>query len=193
LTSAYQHPELFSKLKPEDLDNKIEYLMSVVEANAGYAREYDSALELQLAHTARMASRLYSNDIKKFNHYSAVAMVAINNAISVSPKRLPLYFLKADLHFSRGEQNETLAALAVVKELKSDYYQADCLQATYLYYFDRKPEAVDLAILCAEKNMAASLASGELVADAGLEAISRGNDIAVEALAARMDQINNVK
>lgn len=190
LTSAYQHPELFSKLKPEDRDAKIEYLMSIAEANVNYAREYDSTLELQLSHTARMASRLYYDDLEKFNYYSAMAMVAINNAISASPRRIPLYFLKADLHFSRGEQEETLAAIDKAKELKPDYYQTDCLKATYLYYFERKPEAIDLAIECAHHNLASSLASGQLVADAGNEAIARGDNEAVEVLMVRMEEIN---
>lgn len=159
------NPKALLSLPTEDANKVLSYAVELAEANANY-NPGDSLLETQLAKIANIAARFNFKDIDKFNEYSAISVSAIDAAITASPGRFPLYYIKSDVHMTRGEKDEAVAALNKAIELKPDYAEGYCNLAKVYYFFKDFDPAYKQAWTCAKMDSISLLGTGSLVTDA---------------------------
>jgi len=88
----------------------------------------DSLMQLQYAQISDTAARYYhdNKDLNKYNAYSAQALQAIDRSIDASPGRIPVYLVKVQMLFVRGETNEALSLAKYAINLNPDYYESYC-------------------------------------------------------------------
>ena len=122
-----------SSLSETDRQDVLSYAVELAKENTDY-NYHDSLMEMQLAEITNVASRFNYKNMDKFNDYSGTSLASINYALEASPGRLPLYFLKADIQLSRGENADAVATMKTAIGLKDNFPDSHC-QAASIYYF----------------------------------------------------------
>ncbi|HNX11308.1 MAG TPA: O-antigen ligase family protein, partial [bacterium] len=151
------------------------------QENVAY-NPYDSMMNSQLARIANLAARYNFRDLEKLNKYSAIAVGAIEQAIASSPKRYPLYFTRADVYLTRAEEEEVIASLNKIKELKPDNQEVNCQFANTYFFFEKYDLAYDFAAQCALSGKAKYLSYDDLIKQAAADQAKKGNNEAAEKL-----------
>jgi O-antigen ligase len=132
-------------LSEADRQMILNYGLELAQANANY-NTYDSLMAMQLAQVANTTARFNYQDLKKFNEYSALAMQSIDYAIESSPGRIPLYLIKTDIQFTRGENEDGLQTMKEAIALKPDFADTHCQLANiYFYLTDSNKTYLDSA------------------------------------------------
>ncbi len=136
-----QNPDSLKKLKPAETQRILDYTIYLAQKNVSYNPD-KSLRQMQLAQILDTASRYYYKDLKKFNYYSAPAMQAINRSIELSPGRIPVYLLKAQMQLVRGEKKEAIETIKYAISLNPRYAQSYCrLAQFYMFLKDDKQMA----------------------------------------------------
>jgi tetratricopeptide (TPR) repeat protein len=121
---------LDKKIGQEILDFNIE----LAETNVKY-NESDSLNQMLLAQVLNTAASYNRDDPVKFAHYTERALKAIEDSIKASPGRVPIYFQKAQVYITRGEQDKAIETLKYAYDMYPPYYDSACyLGRTYLFY-----------------------------------------------------------
>ena len=155
----------FKLINPERAEEIINYTISLAEANSAFNPE-DSLMLMQLSQGADSASRFYGNDdIEKANLYSALSLDAIDRAIEASPGRAPVYFVKAQILLSRGENDEAIATINQGIALNPNYYEGYCRLAQFDMYLQIKDGLIDSIRSCVDLGGASSINSGQFLID----------------------------
>ncbi|HOZ56477.1 MAG TPA: O-antigen ligase family protein [bacterium] len=120
------NPAVINSLPVDKREGVINFLVSLVEANVKY-NEHDSMMQMMLAQVYNLAAMYYipsgdqSGDVQKFYEYSDKALKAIDASIEASPRRVPIYFQKAQILLTRGEKEKTIETLQYAASLNPDY------------------------------------------------------------------------
>jgi tetratricopeptide (TPR) repeat protein len=181
-----------NSLTAEERSTVMDYAIKMAEQNVNY-NEKDSLMEMQLAQIANVAARFYmaDKDMDKASANAAKALVAMNYSIAASPGRIPLYFMKADVQLTRGENDEAVKTLQTALSLKEDYPDTHC-QAANVYYFLRKDsDAFDQAGKCAQYGAVQLLKSQELIAGAVKYQTDHGNQELADILQKYLIDLKN--
>lgn len=121
------------KKKAEEILN-----FAIVEAkkNIEYNRE-DSLMQTGIAQLYLTTAQFYENsDLNLYNYYMGEALSAIDKGIEASPRRIPLYFLKAQIFLLRGEKDQAIATLEYAISLNEKYYDSVCTLARFYFILE---------------------------------------------------------
>jgi O-antigen ligase len=123
---------------PADDANKIsDYVIGELKKNVALNPE-DSFMQMNLAQALSLAASVNIKDQSKFAFYSNQALEAIDKSLAATPRRVPVYFIKAQILLTRGEKDKAIETLQYAISLNPIYSDGYCqLAKVYLYYQDQ--------------------------------------------------------
>jgi tetratricopeptide (TPR) repeat protein len=124
LRSYSGRPSDLARLNQSDIDNITAYAIELAEMNVKY-NPGDSMMQMELARTYDTASRL-TKDNSKSSLYANKALSALEESIKASPRRIPLYFIKAQFLVGLGRIDEAIASLENVAPLNEKFFETYC-------------------------------------------------------------------
>ena len=143
------NPTALNSLSATERNDVLDYVIGLAQANVAY-NSHDSLMELQLAQIANVAARANYQDLDKLNHYSAIALEAIDTSIESSPGRVTSYFIKADINLTRGEKDEAINDFKTAIGLKENFADSHCEFADIEYFLKDFDTAYSEAGKCVE-------------------------------------------
>lgn len=142
VTLISSNPGVFRYLKSSDSQSVADYVVELSQKNMSY-NPYDTLAQMRLAQALQMAARLNYQSLDRFNYYSGQAMQAIDYSIEASPRRIPIYYVKADIQLSRGEKQDAIDTLNYAVSLKPDYPDSYCQLANIYFFYKEYDVAYD--------------------------------------------------
>lgn len=139
LIRPFANPNTFNSIKKENRAEVANYIIELAEKNVRY-NEHDSLNQMMLAQILNSVSSLYKDDPEKFMHYSNRAIEAIDKAIAASPGRVPVYYQKAQVQMTRGENDAAVETLKYAYDLHPKYYDSACHLGRTLIAIGRQEE-----------------------------------------------------
>ncbi|MDD3285488.1 MAG: O-antigen ligase family protein [Patescibacteria group bacterium] len=126
------NPTIFTKLPDEQVQPALEFAASMAEKNLAYNPD-DSLAQMQAAQLYDIISRYYSNEPSVFKDYSDKALAAIQHSLASSPRRIPVYFILAQVQANRGDLPAVEQALRTAESLNPDYIETACQLGNYYF------------------------------------------------------------
>jgi hypothetical protein len=151
-----------SQLDKATRDKAVDYAISLGEANLLYNPK-DSLINTQLAQLYSIGARFDFDDAQKFSKYTAYALDNIQDAITASPGRLPLYANEADILLMRGQNDEAVATMNTAIAMKTDFAPSYCQLADIDFFLKDNINAYDNAYKCELYGGAGTLQSQDLI------------------------------
>jgi len=139
----------------------LDYAINLSDKNLKY-NPLDSMALLVASQLLNLTSTFYKNDPEKFYHYSNRALEAVDKSIKSSPRRVPIYFQKAQIYLTRGEVDKAISVLEYAVGLNEDYYDSICYLARVRLAEKKKGGYEDMDA-CVDKGGASILAPSEFV------------------------------
>ena len=95
-----------------------------------------------------IAGQKRGHEIGQFNprsrrgeHFGRRALEAIEKSIAASPKRVPIYFQKAQILVNRGQKEKVIETLKYAVSLNEKYYDSSCQLSRTLFFYKNEAEA----------------------------------------------------
>lgn len=126
------NPTIFTKLPDQDVQTELDFVASLAEKNLAYNPD-DSLAEMQAAQIYDIISRYYSNQPATFKEYSDKALEAINHSLASSPRRIPVYFVQAQIQANRGDLPAVEKSLQQAEALNPNYPETTCQLSNYYF------------------------------------------------------------
>jgi tetratricopeptide (TPR) repeat protein len=101
----------------------------------------DSLMALQLSQIYDLDSQLNYDNATRFEAESGMALSLVNRSITSSPNRIPPYFIKAKIQFTRGETDDALDTVRYSIALNENYPDSYCLLARFAWVLNLKDES----------------------------------------------------
>lgn len=139
-------PTMFTSLNDNGIKESLAYVLSLSEENLVYNEE-DSLAQMQAAQLYDVASRYYSQDISMFKFYSDKALEAIDKSLAASPRRIPVYFVKAQIQANRGDLDGAERSFLTAYDLNPNYVEVHCQLANF-YFLTDSDKYIDYASNC---------------------------------------------
>jgi len=143
------NPTIFTKLPDNDIQPALEFAASLAEKNLAYNPD-DSLAEMQAAQLYDIISRYYSNQPATFKEYSDKALAAVNRSLASSPRRIPVYFILAQIQANRGDLPAVETALTTAESLNPNYIETTCQLGNY-YFMAKNDIYQDYVNTCLDK------------------------------------------
>jgi len=161
------NPHIFSFISSNDSAKEWgDYLVEMAEKNVEYNPD-DNLMQMQLAQISDVVSRSQPEDLQYFNYHSAKAVQAIERSIESSPGRLPVYLVKGQLLFARGETEKGVRAIEEAKKLNPRFPDSYCrLGQIYLLMGENESEMRKNLDACVELGGVDQIKSDRLLKDA---------------------------
>lgn len=151
-----------SKMTEDERNKILDYAIELAQFNVDYNKG-DSLNQMMLAQILNTAAGFNRENQEKFEYYSNRSLEAIDDSINASPKRIPIYYQKAQIYITRGEQEKALETLGYAEGLNENYYDSFCHLGKTLYYFGEKEKMYEHIDRCVDLGGAAMLLEGNLV------------------------------
>lgn len=132
-------PGLLQEMDPNQVESILQYVIELARLNVSH-NEYDSMAQMQLAQILDVAARQNYQDLALFNYYSGQAIQAIDFAIESSPRRPPVYLIKAQMLLSRGEKEAAIETVQYAINLNRDYPEGYCSLAQFYFFLEAADE-----------------------------------------------------
>lgn len=160
------NPGVLKTLAPAKAQEIIDYAVSLAEKNVSYSAK-DSLMQMQLAQVYDMSARFFGNDdLEKFNYYSAQALAAIEMSIEASPRRVPIYLVKAQMQIMRSETDQAMETVKYAINLNPNYFEGYCRLAQFDMYLEIKDNSFKEALnKCLDLGGADNVNSGTFLSD----------------------------
>ncbi|MDD2680808.1 MAG: O-antigen ligase family protein [Patescibacteria group bacterium] len=142
-------PTIFASLTGDNMNKYLEYVLSLSETNLQY-NENDSLAQMQAAQLYDIASRYYSQEPDIFKLYSDKALEAIEKSSAASPRRIPVYFIKAQIQANRGDLAAAEESFLIAYNLNPNYVEVHCQLANY-YFLTESDKYIDYSNNCLER------------------------------------------
>ena len=141
------NPMAINNVEESRREETVNYLITLAEANVKY-NEHDSMLQMMLAQIYNMAAMYYlpngnQGDAQKFYEYSDKSLQAIDASIDASPRRIPIYFQKAQILLTRGDKEKTIETLQYATTLNPLYPDSFCYLGRAYLLLGQEKEAYD--------------------------------------------------
>ncbi len=136
LIRLFSNQARFSGMSEERKIEVLDYIIEQAEKNVAYNKG-DSMNQMVLAQILNMASIQVRGNQSKFAYYSDRALEAINASIAASPRRVPIYYQKAQIQMTRAKNEEALDTLRYAYSLNTDYWDSACHLGKTLFQFDQ--------------------------------------------------------
>lgn len=154
-----QAQQQLAQMDKQDRDMVLDYTIDLAQENVDY-NKHDSLNQMVLAQTLNLASTFHKDNPEKFEYYSNRALEAINDSIEASPRRIPIYYQKAQIYITRGEKEKALETLKYAESLNEEYYDSFCHMGKTLYHYGEKEEMYDHIDKCIDLGGAKLLIQG---------------------------------
>ncbi|MBU2415779.1 O-antigen ligase family protein [Patescibacteria group bacterium] len=127
----------------------LDYGIELAKKNIQYNPK-DSLAQMQFALIANIAAQRAQSaqNTEKFYYYSDQALTAIDQSIKASPRRIPIYFHKAQIQLTRGENDQAISTLKYAITLNEDYYDSTCQLAQVYLSIGQNDEGFKLIDKC---------------------------------------------
>lgn len=155
------NPTIFTNLESASVKEALDYVLSLSEKNLRY-NENDSLAQMQAAQLYDIASRYYSQEPAIFKLYSDKALEAINKSLAASPRRIPVYFIKAQIQANRGDLEGAEESFLTAYNLNPNYVEVSCQLANF-YFLTESDKYIEYSDSCLErggKNLMPSTLAG---------------------------------
>jgi len=150
------------KLKKEDPDQVLDWVISLAEENVKY-NENDSMNQMVLSQILNVAASRNSNNPEKFEYYWQRAMEAMDKSIEASPERIPIYYQKSQLYITHGEGDKALETLEYAKNLNLDYPNTFCHLSRTNFFYKNEEKGFEYLDQCIDKKGSGMLNPAGLV------------------------------
>ncbi len=151
------NPNKFNSFPKDERLAIVDYLIDLAQINVDHNKQ-DSLNQMMLAQILDTASKVASDNKEKAAYYSDRALEAINDSISASPGRSPIYYQKAQIHLSRGEQDLAIKSLRDAYDLNIEYRDSACHLGKTLLFMKKDEEAYEYIDKCIDLRGAGMLA-----------------------------------
>ena len=134
------NPEALNTLSAQQVTDLLDYVIFLAQQNAASGGRF-SLSYMQLSQVYDTAARYYysQKDQGRFSYFSNLAMEAINKSIEYSPRRIPVYLIKAQYQLMRSENEEAVATINYASSLNPNYSDPYCrLAQFYVFLKDEK-------------------------------------------------------
>lgn len=136
LIRSFSNPSFFTQISEEKRAEAMDYIIELAEENVKY-NVNDSLNQMMLAQVLNAVSGQYKGNADKFSYYSDRAIKAIDDAIAASSGRVPVYYQKAQIQMTRGENDAAMETLLYAYNLHPSYYDSAChIGRTYMFEGD---------------------------------------------------------
>lgn len=140
-------PDLLSKMDKDKRQEIFDFVIDLAKKNVDYNPE-DSLNMMLYSQVLNIAASLSTDNPEKYAYYSDQAMTAIDKSIAASPGRVPIYFQKAQIYITRGEQDKALEVLKQAYELNPIYPDSSCYLARTMFFYKQEKEAYQYMDSC---------------------------------------------
>lgn len=130
INTIINNPAIFTYLPASSIDESIKYSVAMMEKNLSY-NPADSLAQMQAAQLYDIASRYYSEQPASFKSYSDKALASAEQAVASSPRRVPVYFVLAQIQANRGDLAKSEEAFLKAESLNPNYPETPCQLANY--------------------------------------------------------------
>ena len=130
---------LLSQIDKEQAEGILNWTIGLARENVKYNPQ-DSIMQMQLAQILNVAAGTHSGNSDEFYFYSNQAEEAINKSIKASPGRVPIYFQKAQIYLTRGDEGKAIEILKYAVSLNKEYYDSYCHLARMQLNFKQEEE-----------------------------------------------------
>ena len=151
-----------NRLKKEDPDKTLDWVISLAEENVKY-NEHDSMAQMILSQILNIAASRNSNNSEKFDYYWQRSLDAINKSIDASPKRIPIYYQKSQLYISHNEPEKALETLEYAKNLNLDYPDSFCYLSRTNLFYKNEEKGYEYLDQCIDKGGRGTIRSSNLI------------------------------
>lgn len=127
----------------EIIDWNIELGKKVLDYN-----QHDSMNLMIQAQLYDTAAIVYSDIPEKAMEYSDLSLEYIDKSIAASPRRIPIYFQKAQIQLNRGDQEGGVETMKYALSLNPKYYDSQCHLSNLLMYLKKEQEAYSYMDQC---------------------------------------------
>lgn len=152
------------KLGAAKKEEIINYTVDLARKNVAY-NPGDSMNQMVLAQVLDLAARNSMNNEEKFSFYVEEAIQAIDKSIEASPKRVPIYYQKAQIYsVTLNQPDKAIEVLKYALSLNEKYYDSHCYMGRTMLYF-KQDEGYEYIGSCIDLGGAKLLAPADLVSD----------------------------
>lgn len=134
------YPTIFTRLNAAGIQEYLTYIADQSEKNIQYNPE-DSLTQMQAAQLYDIISRYYSGQPAIFKSYSDKALAAAEKALEASPRRIPVYFVLAQIQANRGDVEGAEESFKKALSLNPNYVETSCQLANF-YFITKKESAI---------------------------------------------------
>lgn len=155
-----RRPTLLTHLPASEVESSLEYLLNLSEKNLSYNPQ-DSLMQTQMAQLYDIASRYHHQDPDRFRHYSDLALLSAEKALAASPKRVPVYFVLAQIQANRGDLEGAENSFLEAYRLNPAHIETHCQLANYYFLIqdNRYQNYTDYCLSGESKNLVPGLLS----------------------------------
>lgn len=139
LIRMFSDPNSLKGLSEEKKKEYMDYIISLAEKNVTY-NTHDSLAQMALAQALGTAAAIYPAGTENFMYYSNRALEAINKSIEATPRRVPVYYQKAQIQMTMGNSDKALETLRYAYDLHPAYYDSACHLGKTLIYLKKETE-----------------------------------------------------
>lgn len=143
------NPTIFTRLPNDEVADSLNYVIDLTEQNIAYNPQ-DSLIQMQAAQLYDIASRYYSQEPATFKLYSDKALAAAENSLASSPRRLPVYYIMAQIQANRGDMQAAEQSFLRALELNPNYVETHC-QLGNFYFLTKDDRAQGYIDTCLDK------------------------------------------
>lgn len=132
--SIVSNPNIFAGVNNLKSQEILEYVKELAEKNVAL-NPGDSLSQMMLSQFLNVTANFYGDNPEKFTYYSNLSLDAIDKSIAASPRRVPIYYSKAQIYLTRGEKEKAIETLEYALGLNELYPDSHCqLGRVYLFY-----------------------------------------------------------
>lgn len=136
------NPEALNTLSAQEVSDLLDYVIFLAQQNTMSGGRF-SLSYMQLSQVYDAAARYYysQKDQGRFSYFSNLSMAAIDKSIEYSPRRIPVYLIKAQYQLMRSENEEAVATINYASSLNPNYVDPYCRLAQF-YVFLKDEQAL---------------------------------------------------
>lgn len=157
-------PDALDKIDKKKAEEILNFAISEAKKNIEY-NPSDSLTQTATAQLYVTAAQFYKDngDQGLYNNYADEALAAINKAIDSSPRRIPLFFLKAQIYLLRGENDQAIETLEYAISLNEKYYESVCTLARFHFILKDNEKGFAAADKCLDAGGSGTLSPASYV------------------------------
>lgn len=168
------NPDALNSLKAEEAQGVLDYVITLAKLNVA-DNPNDSLMQMQLAQVEDVAARFNYKNLSLFNYYSGEAMQAIGYSIEASPRRIPVYLVKAQMQLERGENEDAVNTIKYAITLNPSYPDPYCRLAQFYIFLQNEKDLGGVLNQCVDLGGVPDISSDKILSMALNYYASRGD------------------